>query len=135
MLLTLLGNFSLLAAALLWPTALDTARKDLLKRPPCRNSVENQVSRNVHCLHDLSQHYFKAAVTRWNFQLKLVCNGAEKQVSAGIASCNIVCFVKLFQTSVARQVSRKLEAYCTSETVATIAMAIKTRASPCNTTS
>ena len=31
----------------------------------------------------------KAAVTRWNFQLKLVCNGAPKQVSAGVAPCNI----------------------------------------------
>ena len=36
-----------------------------------------------------------------------MCNGAAKQVSAGVAPCKMVGFVKLFRTSVARQVSRK----------------------------
>ena len=34
---------------------------------------------------------------------------AVKQVSAGVAPCNMVSFVKLFWTSVARQLSRKVE--------------------------
>ena len=48
--------------------------------------------------------------------LLLVCNSAAKQVSAGIASCNMVGFVKLFQTSVVRQLSRKVEPLSTSAT-------------------
>ena len=63
-----------------------------------------------------------------------MCNGAAKQDSAGVAPCNMVGFVKLFWTSVARQVSRKVEPLSTSATVATIAVVIKTRVSPCNTT-
>ena len=47
---------------------------------------------------------------------KLVYNGAAKQVSAGVALCNMVGFVKLFRTSVARQVSRKVEPLSTSST-------------------
>ena len=35
-----------------------------------------------------------------------MCNGATKQVSVGVAPCNMVGLVKLFRTSVARQVSR-----------------------------
>ena len=46
-----------------------------------------------------------------------MCNGAAKQVSAGVAPCNIVGFVKLFRTSVARQVSRKVEPLSTYATV------------------
>ena len=45
-----------------------------------------------------------------------MCNGAAKQVSAGVAPCNMVGFVKLFRTSVARQVSRKVEPLSTSAT-------------------
>jgi len=54
-----------------------------------------------------------------------VCNGAAKQASAGVAPCNMVGFIKLFWTSVARQVSRKVELLSTSATVATIAVVIK----------
>ena len=49
-------------------------------------------------------------------ELKLVCNGPAKQVSAGVAPCNMVSFAKLFRTSVARQVSRKVEPLSTSAT-------------------
>ena len=45
-----------------------------------------------------------------------MCNGAAKQVSAGVAPCNMVGLVKRFRTSVARQVSRKVEPLSTSET-------------------
>ena len=45
-----------------------------------------------------------------------MCNGAAKQVSAGVAPCNMVGFVKLFRTSVARQISRKVEPLSTSAT-------------------
>ena len=45
-----------------------------------------------------------------------MCSGTEKQVSAGITPCNMVGFVKLFRTSVARQVSRKVETLSTSAT-------------------
>ena len=45
-----------------------------------------------------------------------MCNGAAKQVSAGVAPCNMVSFAKLFLTSVARQVSRKVEPLSTSAT-------------------
>ena len=48
------------------------------------------------------------------FKLKLVCNGAAKQVSAGVAPWNMVGFVKLFRTSVGRQVSQKAEPLSTS---------------------
>ena len=57
--------------------------------------------------------------------LKLVCNGAAKQVSAGVALCNMVGFVKLFRTSVARQVSRKVEPLSTSTSAATVAVVKK----------
>ena len=43
-----------------------------------------------------------------------MCNGAAKHVSAGVAPCNMVGFVKLFRTSVARQVSQKVEPLSTS---------------------
>ena len=43
-----------------------------------------------------------------------MCNGVAKQVSGGVAPCNMVGFVKLFRTSVARQVSRKVEPLSTS---------------------
>ena len=43
-------------------------------------------------------------------------------------------FRETFRTSVARQVSRKVEPLSTSVTVATIALVTKTRVSPCNTT-
>ena len=49
-----------------------------------------------------------------------MCNGAAKQVSAGVAPCNMVGFVKLFRTCVARQVSRKVEPLSTSATVAVV---------------
>ena len=39
-----------------------------------------------------------------------------KQISAGVAPCNMVGFVKLFRTSVARQVSRNVEPLSTSAT-------------------
>ena len=42
--------------------------------------------------------------------------GAVKQVSAGVAPCNMVSFVKLFWTSVARQVSFKVELLSISAT-------------------
>ena len=58
--------------------------------------------------------------------MKLVCYGAAKQIPGGIAPCNIVGFVKLFGTSVARQVSRKVEPLSNSATVAEIAVVIKT---------
>ena len=45
-----------------------------------------------------------------------MCNGAAKQVSAGVAPCNMVGFMKLFQTSVARQVLRKVGPLSTSAT-------------------
>ena len=45
-----------------------------------------------------------------------MCNGAAKQVSAGVAPCNMVGFVKLFRTSVARRVSGKVEPLSTSAT-------------------
>ena len=45
-----------------------------------------------------------------------MCNGVAKQVSAGVAPCNMVGFLKLFRTSVARQVSRKVEQLSTSAT-------------------
>ena len=45
-----------------------------------------------------------------------MCNDAAKQVSAGVAPCNMVGFVKPFRTSVARQVSRKVEPLSTSAT-------------------
>ena len=45
-------------------------------------------------------------------------NGAAKQVSAGVAPRNMVGFVKLFRTAVARQVSRKVEPLSTAATVA-----------------
>ena len=49
-----------------------------------------------------------------------MCNGAAKQVSAGVAPCNMVGFVKLFRISVTRQVSRKVEPLSTSATVAVV---------------
>ena len=45
-------------------------------------------------------------------------NGAAKQVSTGVAPCNMVGFVKLFRTAVARQVLRKVEPLSTLATVA-----------------
>ena len=59
------------------------------------------------------------------------------QVSAGFAPCNMVGFVKLFRTSVARQVSRKEEPVplFTSATACNGRSGEKTRVSPCNTTS
>ena len=42
--------------------------------------------------------------------------GAVKQVSAGVAPCNMVSFVKLSWTSVARQASRKVELLSISAT-------------------
>lgn len=56
-------------------------------------------------------------------------NGDAKHVSAGAAKFNMAGFVKLFwiRTSVARQVSRKVEPFSTSATVATIAEVMKTR--------
>ena len=50
------------------------------------------------------------------FLAELVCNSAAQQVSAGVAPCNMVGFVKLFRTSVARQVSQKVEPLSTSAT-------------------
>ena len=43
-----------------------------------------------------------------------MCNRAAKQVSAGVVPCNMDGFVKLFRTSVARQVSQKVELLSTS---------------------
>ena len=45
-----------------------------------------------------------------------MCNGAAKQVSAVVAPCNMVGFVKLFRTTVARHVSGKVEPLSTSAT-------------------
>ena len=61
------------------------------------------------------RRHAKAAVTRRN-----LCNGVAKQVSGGIAPCNMVSFVNLFRFSVARQVSQKVEPLYTSATVAAI---------------
>ena len=55
--------------------------------------------------------------------------------SAGIAPCNIVGFVKLFRTSVARQVSRKVELLSTSAMARKGRSSGKTRVSMCSTTS
>ena len=44
------------------------------------------------------------------------CNGSAKQVSAGVEPYNMIGFVKLLRTSVARQVSRKVEPPSTSGT-------------------
>ena len=55
-----------------------------------------------------------------------MCNGVAKHVSAGVAPGKMVGFVKLFGTSVAKQVSRKVEPLSTSATVAEIAVVIKT---------
>ena len=55
------------------------------------------------------------------------------QVSAGVALCNLVGFVKLFRTSIARQVSRKVEPLSTSATARNGRSVEKTRVSPCNT--
>ena len=41
--------------------------------------------------------------------MKLMCSSAVKQVSAGVAPCNMVGFVKRFSTSVSRQLSCKVE--------------------------
>ena len=49
--------------------------------------------------------------------MKLMCSSAVKQVLAGVAPCNMVGFVKLFLTSVSRQVSRKVELLSISATV------------------
>ena len=47
-----------------------------------------------------------------------MCNRGAKYLSAGVAQFNMVDFVKLFRTSVARQVSRKVEPLSTSAMVA-----------------
>ena len=47
---------------------------------------------------------YQIVVTRVETELKYVWNGAAKQVSAEVIPSNIVCFVKLFRTSVARKV-------------------------------
>ena len=39
----------------------------------------------------------EAAAARRNVSVKLTCNGAAKQVSAGVAQCNMVGFVKRFE--------------------------------------
>ena len=49
--------------------------------------------------------------------MKLMCSRAVKQLSAGVAPCNMVGFVKLFRTSVSRQVSGKVELLSISATV------------------
>lgn len=59
----------------------------------------------------------------------------ESIFSAGIAPCNIVGFVKLFRTSVARQVSRKVELLSTSAMARKGRSSGKTRVSLCSTTS
>ena len=64
-----------------------------------------------------------------------MCNGPAKQVSAGVALCNMVSFVKLFRTSIARQVSRTVELLSTSAMARNGRSGEKTRVSPCNTTS
>ena len=56
-----------------------------------------------------------------------MCNRGAKYLSARVAQFNMVGFVKLFRTSVARQVSRKVEPLSTSAMVATIAEVVKTR--------
>ena len=56
-----------------------------------------------------------------------MCNRGAKYLSAGVAQFNMVGFVKLFRTSVARQVSRQVEPLSTSAMVATIAEVVKTR--------
>ena len=58
-----------------------------------------------------------------------------KSISAGVARCNIVGFVKLFRTSVARQVSQKVEPLSTSAMARKGRSGGKTRVSLCNTTS
>ena len=62
-----------------------------------------------------------------------MCSRVAKQVSGSIAPCNVmVVFVKGFRIFVSRQVSQKVEPLSTSARVATIAMVIETRVSPCN---
>ena len=56
-----------------------------------------------------------------------MCNRGAKHLSAGVAQFNMVGFVKLFRTSVARQVSRKVEPLSTSAMVATIAEVVKNK--------
>ena len=51
----------------------------------------------------------------------------------GVAPCVMVGFVKLFRTSVARQVSRKVEPLSTSATARNGRSGEKTRVSSCNT--
>ena len=55
-----------------------------------------------------------------------MCNGAAKQVSAGVAQFSIIGNVKRFKTSVERQVSRKIEPLSISASVEAIALVIKT---------
>ena len=61
--------------------------------------------------------------------------GASKQVSAGVAACHMVGYVKLLRTSVAKQVSRKVEPLFISATARNGRSGETTRISPCNTTS
>ena len=64
-----------------------------------------------------------------------MCNSAAKQVSAGVAPCNMVGFVKLFRTSVARQISQKVEPLSTSAMARDGHSGEKARVSSCNNTS
>jgi hypothetical protein len=49
----------------------------------------------------------KGRVVWHNFEVKLVCNGIARQISQGIAPCNMVSFMKLSCVSVARQFHEK----------------------------
>ena len=57
---------------------------------------------------------------RRRYTLKLVCDGAAKQVSAGVAPCNMVSFVKNFRTFVARQESKTAFYYSAFPALATV---------------
>ena len=59
----------------------------------------------------------------------------ESDILASVALRYMVGFVKLFRTSVARQVSGKVEPLSTSATTRNGRSGEKTRISPCNTTS
>ena len=79
------------------------------------------------------------AVKSRRYKLKLSAETcAQRRCEASFSRrcmCNMVDFVKLFRTPVARQVSRKVEPLSTSATARNGRSGEKTRVSPCSTTS
>ena len=107
-----------------------TEKNDVLRqnknkpRSKCRSAGSRRHSiRKWILFRSAVAHTFHLRVSqRLHVKVKLMRNGAAKQVSAGAAPWNMVGFVKPFWTSVARQVSRKVEPLSVSATVATIAL-------------